>query len=383
MRLAALSRRSLGLLAVGLPLLALFVYVVLRSGPMAPIRVTATEVEQRAITPQVAGIGLVEARYSHRIGPIAAGRLLSVAVQPGDEVEAGQIVAELDPVDLQQRLAALRAILDKAEAGLGELKARHALAASQAERYAQLFASGLVSAELADTRRQELRIAEAARSGGQREVARARAELEAANSQRDNLLLRSPVRGIVAARGADPGTTVVAGQSVIEVIEPDEVWISARFDQVNASGLAAGLAARVELRSRENEPIAAVVSRLEPRADAVTEEFLAKIAFVSTPDPLPALGEIVQLTVDLPTVAPAPVLPAAAIRRVGGEIGAWRIDDDQLTFVPLRLGVGDLDGQVQVLEGLQIGDRVVLYSEATLSARSRFKEVASLIGGAR
>ena len=59
-----LQRRTLALIAVIVPLLALFIYVGLRSGPLAPVAVTVANVESRAITPALFGIGTVEARYA-------------------------------------------------------------------------------------------------------------------------------------------------------------------------------------------------------------------------------------------------------------------------------------------------------------------------------
>ena len=80
----------------------------------------------------------------------------------------------------------------------------------------------------------------------------------------------APAAGLVLARNAEPGTTVVAGQAVLEFMDPASLWVDARFDQVSAQGLAAGLPAQVLLRSRAGQPLAAQVLRLEPRADAVT-----------------------------------------------------------------------------------------------------------------
>lgn len=97
MKLAPVFRRTWGLIVVAIPLIALFIYVVIRSGPMAPVSVTTVSTTMRELQPQIAGIGTVEARYAHRVGPITPGRLLRVDVQPGDTVEAGQVLAELDP----------------------------------------------------------------------------------------------------------------------------------------------------------------------------------------------------------------------------------------------------------------------------------------------
>ena len=382
MKLTAVSRRTLGLIAVAIPIVVLFIYVVVRSGPMAPVSVTTASVTMRELKPQIAGVGTVEARYTHRVGPITPGRLLLVDVQPGDTVEAGQVLAELDPLDLEQRLDALRAAADRAEATLSELEARHAFAASQAERYEKLFTAQVVSEEQVITKRQELRIAESALNAGHKEIARTRADVRAAESQRDSLILRAPVDGIVAARTADAGTTVVAGQSVIEVIEPGEVWLNARFDQVSAHGLAAGLPAVIELRSREGELFDGEVVRVEPKADPVTEETVAKVAFAEEIEPLPPLGEIVHLTVHLPVRKAALAIPSAALRRVDHAIGVWKVVDGDIEFTPVRTGPTDLHGYVQVLDGLQVGDVVVLYSETTLAARTRIREVEALPGAA-
>ena len=70
------------------------------------------------------------------------------------------------------------------------------------------------------------------------------ADLDGLRAQRRNLRLIAPADGLVAAREADPGTTVVAGQTVIEIIDPASLWINVRFDQIVASGLAGGLPAR-------------------------------------------------------------------------------------------------------------------------------------------
>jgi HlyD family secretion protein len=78
--------------------------------------------------------------------------------------------------------------------------------------------------------------------------------------------------GLVVRRLAEPGTTVVAGQAVIEVVDPAELWINARFDQTRAGGnLPPVKPARVVLRSRIDTPLRGSVLRVEPVADAVTK----------------------------------------------------------------------------------------------------------------
>lgn len=375
--------RILALVGVLVPLIALFVYVALRSGPLAPVLVTVAAVEEKSIAPALFGIGTVDARYTYKIGPTFAGRLKRLDVHVGDRVKAGQVLGEMDPVDLDDRIRSQEAALKRAEAVFREARARQVFAQTQAHRYEELLAVRSTSEEIAAAKWQELQVADAALSAAREEIARVRADHAAVIAQRDNLRLVAPVDGLVAVRAADPGTTIVAGQAVVEVIDPKTLWINVRFDQISATGLAAGLPARIVLRSRGGQTLAGRVLRVEPLADAVTEETLAKVVFDTPPAPLPPVGELAEVTVALPALAAAPVIPNAAIQRVNGKLGVWQIVEGDPHFTPVKLGAADLDGFMQVNEGLKTGDRVVVYSEKILAERNRIHVVERIPGAAR
>jgi RND family efflux transporter MFP subunit len=375
-----LQGRTMALLVVILPLLALFVYVALRSGPLAPVAVIIASVETRVITPALFGIGTVEARYTYKIGPTFAGRVKRLDVHVGDQVKAGQVLGEMDPVDLDARVLSQESAFRGAQAALHEAEARQAYARSQAHRYEQLFDKSLTSEETVTTKRQELKIADAAYQVARENLARTRSDREALVAQRNNLLLIAPVDGVVAVRNADPGTTIIAGQAVVEVIDPGSLWVNVRFDQLSATGLAANLPAHIVLRSRSGQTLHGQILRVEPMADSVTEEMLAKVIFDDRPEPLPPVGELAEVTVDLPALPAAPVIPNAAIRYEGAQLGVWGIVEGDLQFTPVTLGRADLNGNVQVLDGLEVGEGVVVYSEKALTARSRIQVVDHLPG---
>jgi len=87
-------------------LLVLFIYVALRSGPLAPVPVILTIVENKSITPALFGIGTVEARYTYKVGPTVTGRVKRLDAHVGDRVKAGQILGEIDSIDLDERIHA-------------------------------------------------------------------------------------------------------------------------------------------------------------------------------------------------------------------------------------------------------------------------------------
>jgi len=100
MSASKIKLRRLILFAALAPLVLLFFYVVLRSGPLAPVEVTVTTVSTQAIRPAVFGVGTVEARYSYQVGPTAAGRIKQLQVQVGDRVRATTVVAGQTVIEL-------------------------------------------------------------------------------------------------------------------------------------------------------------------------------------------------------------------------------------------------------------------------------------------
>lgn len=394
MKRLPVTGRTLALVGVLVPLLALFIYVALRSGPLAPVQVTVAVIESRSISPALSGIGTVEARYTYKIGPTVAGRVKRVDVNVGDRVKAGQLLGEMDPVDLDDRVIAQEAAFKRieaavfaAEAQVRDASARHDYAAAQAKRYDKLLQTGSVSVVAEEAKQQERQVAEAGLASAsanldasRQELARIRADREGLGKQRANLRLIAPVDGLVVSRKADPGTTVVAGQPVVEVIDPKSLWVNVRFNQLASSGLAPGLPARIVLRSDSERSVTGQVQRVEPLADAVTEETLAKVTFDALPEPLRVIGELAEVTVALPAVPAAPVVPNASVQRVEGRLGVWRIDDGALGFAPAKVGAADLDGLVQVHGGVKAGEQVVVYSQRALDAKSRVKIVGRLPG---
>ncbi len=390
-----IPRRTLPLLAFLVPLVGVFLWLALTTGPLAPIPVTLATIQVDGITPSLFGVGTVEARYTYRIGPTFAGRVSRVEVQVGERVKAGQLLGEMDPVDLDDRVAAQEAARRRAEAGVAaaraqmdDAQARRDFAAAQVKRYEQLLLAKTASEDTVEAKRQEAQVAEAGlqaaranRESAEQELKRVEAEHEALVRQRANLRLVAPVDALVVAREAEPGSTLVAGQSVVEVIDAGQLWIDTRFDQLGAGGLAAGLPARISLRSQPLATLAGVVERVEPRADAVTEELLAKVGFNPLPEPLPRLGELAEVTVDLAPQPPTPWMPNAALHRRDGQLGVWRLEgNDEPRFVPVEPGLSDLDGRVQVLAGLKAGDRVIVHSRSPLSPGSRV-EIRDAIPG--
>ena len=386
-----------GVLALGgLAVLALMGYVFVQAGPLAPVRVTVATVEQGVVEPAIVGIGTVQARTSWNLGPVASAKVLRVAVDVGDRVRAGQLLAEMDPVDFRERLNALDAAVQRAQSAQAtqaaqwqEAQARQRLAQVNARRNEELAAQHFISPSALEGRQTELQQADAgvaaahaSREAAARDVQRLLAERDAALRQRDALRLVAPADALVVARLAEPGSTVVGGQAVLQLVDPGSLWVRLRVDMGRSQGLAAGLPARVVLRSQTAQAFAGKVVRVESLADSVTEERIAQVAFdVPVAQAAPAVGETAEVTLALPATARGLVIPNASVQHRDGQTGVWRMNNGAPEWASVQLGASGLDGRVQVLQGLQADDKVVQHSQTALKPGQRVRVVGALVGG--
>ncbi len=362
--------RKLGFALAGLAVIAGIAVAILR-GPPGAVQVSAAKAARADIHPALFGIGVVEARRNILVGPTAAGRIGRVLVEQGERVSAGQLLAEMDPVDLVERLNASRHALARARSTQTATQAQSQEAASRldtadasAKRYASLRERGFVSPEAERAKGHEARAAEAGLRASRANIdsagadaARLAAEAGALEKQLANVRLRAPVAGLVVARELEPGSTAVAGQAVLRLAEAESFWLRVRIDQSRSAGLAAGLPAGITLRSRPGETFTGKLARVEQLSDAVTEERVAMVAFDTLPAGL-TLNEMAEVNLHLPVRAKVLVLPPAALVRQEGRPGVFVIDDGRARFRAVKVGVRTETG-VEILDGVAEGEAVV------------------------
>ena len=145
------------------------------------------------------------------LGAEVTGRLVRVLVDVNDHVEAGQVMAEIDPEQLEARVRQSQAQLESANAS--QVSARVSLKEAQvkAERTAELFAQNVVTGDENDTARAALDRAQANLAVATAQTIVAGADLSSARSQLARAVIRAPIAGIVLSRAIEPGQTVTAG----------------------------------------------------------------------------------------------------------------------------------------------------------------------------
>ena len=150
-------------------------------------------------------VGRVEATRQSRVGFELGGELLMVAVDEGDEVAAGQVLAVLDTARLEARLA-------ESEAALEQAISAHGFARRSHERVAEASAAGAVAG-------QQLDMALDAANGARAEVAAATARVNSVQVDLEKSQLAAPYKAVIVARHADEGNIVAAGDPVLHLQE--------------------------------------------------------------------------------------------------------------------------------------------------------------------
>lgn len=387
--------RKTALLTAGIGGVLLLVWLGSSQGPLAPAKVTVAKVEQSSLVATTFGIGTVEARRSYALGPTLASRVARVLVDQGDVVKSGQLLAELDPVDLEDRVASgqfaaerAASAIHAAEAQLIEAQSRMQLTGASARRYAELRARGFVSQEASDAKGYDANAAKAAADAASAQLAvtrrdheRTLADAAGVGKLRAQARLLSPVDGVISARLVEPGTTIVAGQAVLQLIDPASLWVKARIDQAQAGGVRVGQPAEIVLRSDSKRASLGRVERVDWVSDAVTEERIVNIGFAARPQGM-SVGELVEVTIRTAEIANARSVPAAAVKRLERQDGVWQLSAGRVVFRPVKLGITTLDGRSQILEGLDPGDEVVVHSERELKPQARVKVVPAIVRAA-
>lgn len=387
------SRKNALLAIVAIAVLVVLAAIIgiARNAVGSSVRVTAATASTGTIDPEIFGIGTVEARSAYSVGPTIASRVARVLVDQGDTVSAGQLLAEMDPVDLEERMASSRnavaraaSVVQATGAQVAEAKSKAQVAIASATRFADLQKKGFVSAEAADAKQHEANAAKASLEGAEanhaaaiRDQDRISMDFSGVVKQRAQYRLLSPINGVVQSREAELGSTLVAGQTLFRLLDPRSLWVRTRVDQSRAAGLRVGQSASIVLRSQPSTPIAGTIARIDIASDAVTEERIVNVAIANSPVDL-SPGEIAEVTVHLPSLQNVLLIPTAGIRSKNGKTGVFRIKDRQIEYVAVKVGAQSLNGKTQVVDGLAAGDVVVQHVASELRGGEQVSIVESL-----
>ena len=348
-----------------------------------PIEVETVMVTERAAGTQAAVLnasGYVTARRRATVSSKITGKVIEVNVEEGMAVREGQVLARLDDATLRAALALAEAQVEASRRVLRETEVRLAEAKVTLGRRQQLTKEGIVTQADLDAAEAEYASLDArlAAAREQVHVVERQADLERTNL--DNTIIRAPFSGVAISKDAQPGEMVSpvsagggftrTGISTIVDMSSLEVEVDVNENYINR--VKPQQAVTAVLNAYPDVPLPAHVITTVPAADRQKATVLVRIGF-DRPDPriLPDMGVKVTFLrdpaeTDMTSTRPVTLVPKAALRTEGEQTYAFVLTGNVVDRRAVKTGGADGD-RVEVIAGLQAGERVVVSPPPTLT----------------
>jgi membrane fusion protein, multidrug efflux system len=377
-----------------------------------PIRVETITVTQQTIPDEVWASGTVQPFEQASLAPKIMSTVSAVYVREGDRVGAGQVLMRLEAKDLAAQAAAAgagvtsaQAMNEKAQAGVGlqaaQTKANIAAAESarqQAEaqfrnadtelaRMNRLYEQGVIAKQKLDNVTTSYDVAKAQLSSAQQQAETARiaavqdrmAKKEAqaaaamtsqaqANAGLSRVMLGyatlvAPFSGVVTARYVDPGDPVAPGMPALVVEDASSFHLEAAVAADNLAALHPGMSVGLELGADKRTGTGKVI-RVTPAVDAGARKATVK---VEIPEALhPVSGDFGRISFPV-GYSQGILLPESALHDQGGIINVYIAGTNRRTDMRIVRVGRKINGQVEILTGLQPGDKVIVAASAPLA----------------
>jgi multidrug efflux system membrane fusion protein len=292
--------------------------------------------------------GAVHARVEADLAFRVPGKIAERHVDMGAHVDAGTVLAVLDPVDARLTVAAARARLAAAEADLG-------LARAEEQRYRDLRERQFVGASPLDQRVNITKLAAA-------RVEQARAEYDLAANQSRYTNLRADAAGVITQVLAEPGNVVSAGQPVVRFAADGEREVHVNVPEGRLDALREAPSLLIQLLSHPTHAYAGRVRDIDPQADEATRTHLARITLLE-PDERVQLGATATMMVTAESRERSFRVPSTALGKLPDKGAAvWRVigtgREQTVEAVPVEV-LRFLDGEALITGNLDAQDRLV------------------------
>ncbi|MGF1570488.1 MAG: efflux RND transporter periplasmic adaptor subunit [Nodosilinea sp.] len=360
------------------------------------------------LTVKVEGTGSVVAQDTVNLSPKTAGRLEVLYGEPGDQVQAGQVLAQMEVGTLTDELRQNQAQLAQAEADYARVvagnraeairraeaevtsaKSQVTLTAMQAARYRELASRGAISQNdldqyvneasraAASLKQAQAQLEETASGSRPEDITAAAAAVDAAQAQVaaietqiNEATIRAPFAGVITQTYATIGAIVTpntsasstasaTSSSILAISSGLEVAVD--VSEANIAQVKVGQAVEIVADAFPQQVFTGRVKRIAP--EAVVENNVTMFQVVVTP--LTGLDQLKSgMTVDATfigeTVSNALMVPTVAIATQNGQLGVQVADDQgNPVFNPVTVGLTQ-DSKTQILTGLEVDDRVFL-----------------------
>jgi len=382
----------LGALVLGAAALAAF-------GPRKPeVQVATVQVAYPSQQyNQLSASGYVVAQRRAAVSSKATGRLIELNVREGSVVKKDELLARVDPADVnaslgvsQAGVAQAAAALRQAESNLQLAQVQQAQAEDDLRRTLGLSAQGFVSPQAVEAAQTRAGAAQATSAAAQAAVgtaraaeAQARAQVKVQQVNRDLTEIRAPFDGVVGLRAVSEGALVTPATRIASFQRLDRLKVDFSVPEKYAYRLDPAGAVVVTVAGR-TAPLAGRIQAIEPLVDPATRTLQVR-ARCENPGGVLFSGGFVSVRLALTEVPDAILVPALALIPGAGDQVVFVVEDGHARQRVVKTGART-ESAVQIVEGLRAGDALIVSGLQTvrpgLAVRVVADEPRSLHAGA-
>lgn len=323
------------------------------SGPAETASAIATaKVEAHDIADTIELTGEVVPLTLWEIKSEISGRVVRVNAQPGDMVQAGEVLVELDRTKLESDVQEAERLVEAAD-----ISSQQAL--RDLHRVESLRKSDVVPEK-------DLLDAQVTRDLALNNLAVQRARLVSARELLIQAVIKSPHAGMVLQHTLREGQVIVGANSfsqgtvLMPVADVSQLLVETNVNEIDSPRIQPGMPARITFDTIRDRTFSGVIETVAPSATLVDQirVFPVRIRFTGERPPVkPGISANVALTVE--AVHGVPSLPLAAVFADGPRHFVFRKEGDGFVRVTVGIGVNNLE-RVEIRSGLQLNDEVAL-----------------------
>ncbi|AVJ26441.1 efflux RND transporter periplasmic adaptor subunit [Achromobacter spanius] len=379
------------LIAVILLLLVFGARAAFFSAPPPPTFAVA-EVSRADLEDSVLASGTIDAIERVSVGAQATGQLKSLKVELGDRVKKGQLVAEIDDLTQQNELRNAEAALQTRRAERAAKVATLKQAELAFKRQRMMLAADASSREAYESAEATLAVTRAEIASLDAQIAQAEIQVDTARVNLGYTRIVSPIDGMVVAVVTKEGQTVNSIQSaptIIKVAQVDTMTIKAQISEADVTRVKPGLPVYFTILGEPDERYRATLRAVEPAPDSIQKDDATSSLTSSTssstsaavyynglfdvpnPDEKLRISMTAQVFIVLGEAKGAVVVPASALGKRGKD-GRYEVrvvgEGNKTETRQVRIGMNN-NVQAQVLEGLEVGERVVSADSSPAAAK--------------
>ncbi len=342
--------------------------------PRVEVRVANVSVfTGRAADAVVVATGYLESRRQAKIGARAPGRIQLLNVEEGSHVTKGQLLAELEHADLDASLAANRAQVEQAKAGVVEQAVAIERTAREYDRAVKLQPTRAISETELDAAKFEHDAAVAKMESLKAAISLAEARVREAEQVKENMFVRAPFDGTVISKDAEVGESILPGGmgessgrgSVVTIADLNQLEMDCDVKEDYIGRVVVDRTAEVAIDAVPGRRYKGKVRKVIPMGDRARATIKVKVAITDADERLfPDMSGTVYFLPDANAEAADANIkrvfcPTAAIRKDGETEIVWMFVDDHVRRTTVRTGTAG-DGRTEILQGLAGGERVVV-----------------------